>query len=214
MPVSFRERRSARRRADAFSRRCDVDVSGGAAAESKRVAASQRGFAPLRRPTTCGGRGTDGGEEHGHHRPHHRRRRSEQRQRQASRPPAFLPNLPMFGPCCLRQFTSRRRGLEGGGGARGLRGEAGRERRRRAGAVKGERVEQSGAERRERSSERASDNLLVCTWGPAPTAVRQCVRPFRDQIISPEIVVSMELFPHDIKYLTILMPLSAQKEEQ
>ena len=101
-----------------------------------------------------------------------------------------------------------------GGGARGLRGQAGRERRRRAGAVKGERVEQSGAERRERSSERASDNLLVCTWGPAPTAVRQCVRPFRDQIISPEIVLSMELFPHDIKYLTILMPLSAQKEEQ
>ena len=42
MPVSFRERRSARRRADAFSRRCDVDVSGGAAAESKRVAARER----------------------------------------------------------------------------------------------------------------------------------------------------------------------------
>ena len=176
MPVSFRERRSARRRADAFSRRCDVDVSGGAAAESKRVAASQRGFAPLRRPTTCGGRGTDGGEEHGHHRPHHRRRRSEQRQRRASRPPAFLPNLPIFAPGCLRPSSSRRRGLEGGGGARGLRGEAGRERRRRAGAVKGERVEQSGAERRERSSERASERQSSCLYVGSGSHGRPSVR--------------------------------------
>ena len=187
MSVSFRERRSARRRADAFSRRYDVDVSGDAAAESKRVAARERerGFAPLRRPTTCGGRG-DGGEEHGHHCPR-RRRRSEQRQRRASRPPAILPNLPGTGPGWLRPRSSRRRGLEGGSSWTRRRGRA------RAPPPRRRSEGRESRAKRSRGNERASDdNLLVCTWGPAPTAVRPCVRPFSDQIISPEITLMMK----------------------
>ena len=149
-----------------------------------------RSVAPPRVARREGDGRTDAGEEHGHHRC--RRRLSEQRQRRASRPPDILPNLPGIGLGCLRQFTSRRRGLEGGSSRTPRRGRARASPppRRRSEGRESRAVEQSGAEGgRERASD---DNLLVCTWGPAPTAVRPCVRPFSDQIISPEIALSMK----------------------